>query len=365
MHATRQPRILEIGNYPPPRCGWSVRTELLVGELRRAGADCQVLDIGPSRRQRRAECIDVQHGPDFLRKLLYFGARRYRFHVHVNGDSPKGFVLALSALTVGTLFGRRPVLTFHAGASQRFFPRRGVLASALFRVLFGVPIAVVCNSAPVREAIRSYRIPPDKIHIIPAFSRQYVAGARTDVNPPKPVTEFMAKHAPVLVCYAAYRPEFMLDQLLRVLQGAMALHPRLGVVIIGHLQGHWRYVNQARRLGIEHRLHFGGDLAHDEFLATLRRADLYVRTHLRDGVSSSVLEALALGTPVLAAANESRPRGVVTYQGTDAEDLRQKLDTMLRAGTRRVSNQAEPQDTLGAEVALLLRPDGIRNGQHA
>jgi glycosyltransferase involved in cell wall biosynthesis len=219
----------------------------------------------------------------------------------------------------------------------------------------------VCNSDPVRRAIASYGIRPERIHVIPAFSRQYLEGPRADAPPP-PIVEFMSRHAPVLVCYTAFRPEFMLDQFLRVLAGAIRSRCRLGVVVIGHLRGHEPFLARARELGLEHALHLAGDLAHDDFLATVRRADLFVRTHLRDGVSSSVLEALALGTPVLAAANESRPEGVVTYDGTDAGDFARTLDLVLGDARRRAvaPSGVALADTLRQEAALLLDPG--RNG---
>src|SRR5437016_11405387 len=91
----RQAKILQIGNYPPPACGWAIQTKLLVEEIRRRGHVCQVLNINENRKKKLAEYIDVQNGFDYLYKLLRFAAKGYQFQVHVNGQSRTGYVLAL------------------------------------------------------------------------------------------------------------------------------------------------------------------------------------------------------------------------------------------------------------------------------
>jgi len=70
-----------------------------------------------------------------------------------------------------------------------------------------------------------------------------------------------------------------------------------------------------------------GNLDHDQFLSLLTRCFAYVRTPACDGVSASVLESLALGIPVIASENGTRPPGVITYREDDATQL---CDRMLR-----------------------------------
>lgn len=354
-----EPRILEIGNYPPPHCGWSTRTKFLVERLRDEGAECEVLDIGPSRKVRRSGCVDVQNGVDYLRKLLRFARRGYRFHVHANGDSPKGFVLVVVALLLGAAFRRRGVLTFHAGVRQKYFPRQSWPWRLFFRLFFGLPVAIVCNSEPVRDAIASYGVPRSKIHAIPAFSRQYVEEEDVDATKlPEKVATVLAEHDPVLCCYAYYRPEFALEGFFRAVRRLSEDRPDLGVILVGGLEGAEPYLSYAEELGIGERIHPVGSLSRDRFLATLDASDLYVRTHLRDGVSSSVLEALALGTPVVAAENESRPDAVRTYPGEDFEELTVTLrDELNRMDADPGTSFAQPEagDTLGREADLLKR----------
>src|SRR5438876_1690012 len=83
-------RILQIGNYPPPACGWAMQTKLLVEELRRRGHVCQVLNINESRKKKSSEYVDVQNGFDYVYKLVRFAGKGYQFQVHVNGQSKTG-----------------------------------------------------------------------------------------------------------------------------------------------------------------------------------------------------------------------------------------------------------------------------------
>ena len=61
-------RILEIGNWPPPVCSWTMSLVGLRRELEARGWDCPVMNLNENRRVRSAEYIDVQGGWDFFWK---------------------------------------------------------------------------------------------------------------------------------------------------------------------------------------------------------------------------------------------------------------------------------------------------------
>jgi hypothetical protein len=119
---TLMAKILQIGNYPPPMCGWAIQTMLVTKELRRRGHVCRVLNINENRKVKSPEFIDVQNGLDYLFELIAYLLRGYRLHAHVNGESPKGYLLALIAVLLGRLFARPATLTFHGGLPQTYFP---------------------------------------------------------------------------------------------------------------------------------------------------------------------------------------------------------------------------------------------------
>jgi hypothetical protein len=72
-----------------------------------------------------------------------------------------------------------------------------------------------------------------------------------------------------------------------------------------------------------------GNLPHDDFLTLLSQCSAYLRTPACDGVSSSVLESLALEIPVVASENGRRPSGVLTYVEDDPADLCDKLEHLI------------------------------------
>src|SRR5262249_49427068 len=89
-------KILQIGNYPPPVCGWAIQTKLLVQEIRRRGNSCEVLNLNEGHTRKSTEYVDVQNALDYLLKLIRFAERGYRFQMHVNGQSRTGYALALT-----------------------------------------------------------------------------------------------------------------------------------------------------------------------------------------------------------------------------------------------------------------------------
>jgi len=68
--------------------------------------------------------VDVQNGPDYLRKVVRYGVAGYRLNVHVNAMSPKGYLLAMVAVSVGRILARPALVTFHGGLCQDYFPQR-------------------------------------------------------------------------------------------------------------------------------------------------------------------------------------------------------------------------------------------------
>jgi glycosyltransferase involved in cell wall biosynthesis len=353
-------KVLQITSYPPPRSGWGVRVQFLKECLERQGHRCVVLNIGSSRAIPSDEYETVLGGMDYVRKLWRFSRQGYVAHVHANGASPKGFVLAILAQVVNLVSGRRSFLTFHAGIDQVYFPRpKAPLLLPVFWGLFTLPGTIICNSNEVKARIVEYGIDPAKIVPIPAFSTQYLEDTRPD-SLPADLEAFYRRFPRVVLSYTKMRPMFYPEALV---EGFAALAHRVddvGLVlcgIAGHMDpGIWPAVQERiGRLGIADRVLVVDDLSHEAFLEALGRATVYLRTHVSDGVCSSVLEALALGVPVVAAENHNRPPGVITYPAPDVPALARTLEDVLGRREEIVAALPRPEvrDTLLEEVRLL------------
>lgn len=89
---------------------------------------------------------------------------------------------------------------------------------------------------------------------------------------------------------------------------ALALHSEAlpDLVIVGDGPLLDALTTQANRLGIAHRVHFTGFLSNP--YALLRHAKLFILSSVQEGMPTVLIEALALGTPILASDCETGPR---------------------------------------------------------
>ncbi len=355
----RRRRILEVTSYPPPRAGWGIRVEFLKKRLEQEGHECVVLNIGTSRRIPSPEYETVMSGFDFVRKVFRYARRGYTVHTHANGDSPTGALLAMTAQVISVLLRTRLVLTFHAGVIQRHFPRdRDRRLVPFYKLLFWMPERIICNSEPVKACIAGYGVDPAKIVPIPAFSRQYVEFATVPL--PAQVGDFYRRYPHVVFTYVRMRPLFYPVTMIDGLAEVMRRRSDVGLVVCGgtgHADaGVWPAVQDAiRKHGVAARICFVDDLDHDAFLTALQQSALYLRTPITDGVASSVLESLAVGTPVVASENGTRPAGVLTYPAEDPSQMAELIEYVLANRQQVVASLGShvPADTVADEVALL------------
>lgn len=352
-------KILEISSYPPPRAGWGVRVQFLKKYLETQGHECVVLNIGTNRTVPSDEYETVLGGFDYLQKVWRFGRQGYVAHVHVNGASLKGFVLAIAAEVVSLLCGRRCFLTFHAGIEQVYFPRpKFPLLLPVFWVLFTLPKWIICNSEEVKAKILEYGVSHRKVVPIPAFSRQYLES--DDARLPAELESFFERFQQVVFCYMKMRPLFFPEATIEAFAGLAARRTGTGLLLCGiggHMdEGIWPAV-QARfaQTDLRDRVLVVDDLPHPAFLQALGRATVCLRTHLSDGVCSSVMEALSLGVPVVAVENHNRPPGVITYEPHDPAVLTAVLDDVLTRRDQIAAGLQRPDvhDTLAEEAQLL------------
>ena len=354
-------KILMIGPYPPPEGGWSTLIKEEREALESRNANVFVLNMGPSRKKKSDWYIRVFGAFDLLLKMIWFSLRGCIFRLHMNGDSKKGIQIVLIASLVQLLGLKRPCLSFHAGIDQRYFPHRGSRALKLmWLVVFNIPRVVICDCSEVREMILMYRREKEGVHAVSPFSSRRIS---FDVEPLDAETEgFLEKHEPVVFSYFAYRPEYDIEMLFGAFRRFKADFPEAGLIAFDD-RTHQSPAIRARAefmaadSAVARDIMLLGSGTRDLFLTVLGRADLYVRTPLTDGVCSSVLEALHLGVPVIAADNGYRPENVITFAGGSEDDLLDKLKyASARLGEIRErirGTKTEPEDTVEKLVSII------------
>jgi glycosyltransferase involved in cell wall biosynthesis len=347
-------KVLQIGNYPPPMCGWAIQLKLVTEELRRRGHICEVLKINEGRQIPSSEYVDVQSGPDYLKKIWRYALRGYRLNVHVNGMSKKGYLLAMAAALTGRILSRPALITFHGGLSQDYFPRHdNSIAHWAFYILFVLAGAIACDSEPIKGAIERYGIDSTKIETIATFSPQYLQFS--SVRLPDEVEEFFRRRRPLILSYVSFRPEYRLETLREGMRLYRREQPDAGFIWLGFPDKEMTSARQSVQdwpPDEKASLLLLGNLTHDQFLTLLSRCFICLRTPACDGVAASVLESLALAVPVVASENGRRPPGVVTYSDTDGADMCEKLEYVTR-------NYQQVKASLG------LQPDDDNVGKMA
>ena len=355
MNDTTQAKILEITSYPPPRAGWGVRVQHVKKRLEEMGHQCLVLNTGKSRKIKSPDYLDVQNGADYAWKVLSFSLKGYTVHMHMNGDSPKGFVLTLLSELINLCCGKRCYLTFHAGPEQCYFPKhRSRLLIPLFSLIFLIPKIIICNSPAVKQNIITYGARADKIVPIPAFSKQYLRYHPTMVS--EQVERFFQTHDIVVSSYVFFRPEFFIRSLIDAVGLLVRRFPEFGLIIMGSDLEAQDMITHIRTQGLQDHIVLTGDLCHDEFLTIMTRSNIFVRTPKKDGVCSSVLEALSLGVPVVASDNGARPPSVITFVPDDAADLAKQITLTLDHydEAKRAIVVPDIRDTVSEEAMILV-----------
>ena len=350
----RPVKILEIGVYPPPFCGWGTRLYFVRHALDEAGHQCVPLNLGENRRIPSEEYECVRSGWEYVRKICRYLSRGYVIHMHANGSSLKGFLLSGIAYLLSLLTFRRPILTLHAGTKQRFFPKsQSRLMAPVLRMLFAIPKLVICNNQDVKNLIIDYSINPDKIIPITPFSKQYISA--DPVPLPPEIDAFLTGHSPRIFTYLEMRPEYAIESLFEAVAGLRERYPDVGVIIAGAKGSHDVLLQQLDAFKLTECCFIVGTVTHEIFLSLLRKCQVYLRSNRQEGTSSSIRESIYLGTPVIADDTGDHPEGVITYPWGDATAIEKTLLEFFTTPLEDRSSGAEAPDTVAIEADYLVR----------
>jgi glycosyltransferase involved in cell wall biosynthesis len=299
-------------------------------ELDSRGWDCQVMNLNENRKVRSPEYIDVQSGWDYFTKVSRLVRRGYAIHVRVNGETKKGYLLALCALGLARMYGRPALLTYGGGHQQSYFPApKRSFRHLAFAFLFRFPQRIYCNSDKVKQVLLSTGIPQERVVPIPHFSSYYVQF--TPARLAQEVEEFFHKSDGVFFSYVCFRKEFALEFFAEAIRRFRQKHPSTGFLLVGPWD---REMDQMTAFlkseKIEDAVCVQGSVPHDTFLTMLNRSLAYIRTPVTDGICSSVLESLKLKVPVLGAQNGARPAGTELWREGDVDSLLCLMEETLR-----------------------------------
>jgi glycosyltransferase involved in cell wall biosynthesis len=203
--------------------------------------------------------------------------------VHVFSASYLSFVLApLPAITLGRLLGRKVLINYRSGEAPDHL-RRSALALAAIRRCDSVAVpsrflADVFGGHGIGARVIPNTLDLDRF----AFRRR------------EPLR-------PTLLSTRSLEPMYNLACTLRAFRAVQDRHPHASLTVAGGGSQLAALTDLAGRLRLRH-VRFVGKVAPGEIWRLYAGADIYVQTPDIDNMPSSVLEAFASGTPVVATA---------------------------------------------------------------
>jgi glycosyltransferase involved in cell wall biosynthesis len=311
--------IANIGVYPPPFGGVSIHIQRLKAHLDLRGVPNAMFDVsGTEATEKRAAGVHRKSMFKVVGHLLL----RDRSIVHMHNFSVRDcFYMGLLTLK------HRVILSLH---NERFLDEiashppwlRRMVVTLLNRV-----DRIIVSSSKSAELARTIIRDGSRVLVIPEFIPP--AGI-PDLDPSHPIWLQRQNHR-YLIASGAWQLSFYKGvdlygvDLLVELIGALSrngyditccfLLPQIGDA------AYFDIINRrVDALGIHDRFHF---ITHPipEASSLWRLADLVIRSTNTDGNSVTVMEALAVGTPVLASDCVPRPEGVLLFESRNGEDL--------------------------------------------
>jgi teichuronic acid biosynthesis glycosyltransferase TuaC len=188
------------------------------------------------------------------------------------------------------------------------WPRRMILAAAR------AAASIIAVSGALKERMVALGVDAGKIRVLrngvdlAAFHAEDRAGARRRLG----------FSGPTLVSVGNLIPTKGHDLAVE----ALAALPDAGLLIVGEGPEEGALRALARRLGVEQRVRFTGRVPHEELGGVYRAADVLVLASVREGWPNVLLESMACGTPVAAAAVGGVPEAVADWAAGELLDER-------------------------------------------
>jgi glycosyltransferase involved in cell wall biosynthesis len=296
----------------------------------RGGTLIYARSLFASLREREGVAAWVISGPsrpDFARTMAWLlqGARKA-----VSTKPPD--ILHCPSFVAPWRVGVPTVVTVHDAAGRRF-PADHPLEWRMYdrgflgRRLRGAARVITGTEFARKEVIDAYGLDRDRVVAVPyGLDKRYLT-AEPDESP---------RHDAAMLFPGAPIGRKNLDGVLRCMAAALGASAlgRASLEISGSSADQFpQYVHLIESLGLGSRVRWLGQLTPDDMMQTTARAALVVYPSLYEGFGFPPLEAMALGTPVVASDRGSLPEvlgdAAILVDPTDDTALARALETVL------------------------------------
>jgi len=158
--------------------------------------------------------------------------------------------------------------------------------------------AVLLVSEAMRQQIPQTVAQSERTAVIPNGIEINAVRAKAQAPLSEDLTEFLGKHSPVILGVGRLAPEKGFDRLLQTFIKVRKDHPNAGLIIIGEGAMRAELEREAKKGNVFPDLLLPG--YYDQVPALMSRADMVCMPSRTEGLPISLLEAMAVGVPILA-----------------------------------------------------------------
>ncbi|HUE38531.1 MAG TPA: glycosyltransferase family 1 protein [Candidatus Binatia bacterium] len=208
------------------------------------------------------------------------------------------------------------------------------------RALAGARGLIAISRYTADDCVRLLEIPRDRIAVTPLAVRSGLAPASATE-----VAAFCRRHrlrAGYLLYVGGIDRRKNIPFLLEVLRAIVAQRPDVELVVAGRYRDDPDFadlVARLQRLGLEDLVRLVGYIAEDELAPLYGGASVFVYPSVYEGFGLPPLEAMACGTPVVAADRTALPEvlghAALLVDPTDVAEFAEAILSLLEHGTRR------------------------------
>jgi glycosyltransferase involved in cell wall biosynthesis len=345
-----------------------VRVMIVVGSLEVGGAQKHIYDLVRQfdRTKLDVSIVISQTGGYFFDRMRELGVPLYNLDVR----SPRDLVLRLPRflrfvrevdpdvlhvfLYYPSLFGclarllpgRRAPRLILSKRSLNLSLRRDRLAVHKY-ILMRVPDVFTAVSEPVRARCVELGASPDKVKVIENGIEWIEAPPRGKLRE----RLGLAADVPLIGAVGSLTPRKRHRELLQAMAVLLEARPDAHLVVMGEGQLRGDLEAEARRLGIEHRVHLPGMLI--PAISYVRDLSTFVLPSSEEGMSNALLEAMMAGVPCVASDIPSN-REVITA-GEDGVLVDVDQPGAFAAAMKAVLDDHASSGTMGARARETIR----------